>query len=260
MIHSPALSEVIKKKGFAIGSWINSASPQVAELMSYLGFDFLTIDAEHSSVDTYQTQLLVQAIEAGSRKCSPLVRLPTKDSFIIKKYMDLGAAGIIAPLVMNAKEARNIVGSVKYPPVGSRGVGFARSNMYGVDIDNSLLNDNTKSFICIQVEHIDAVKNLNSILKVKGLDAVMIGPYDLSTSMGIPGDLNNKKLLKVQKKILRACQENKIFSGIHVVKPSIEEAVTRIEEGYQFVAFSLDITMISETSKKLLRAKRLLRK
>lgn len=252
MISSLSLTNVIKKKGFAIGSWLNSASPVVAEEMSYLGFDFLTIDAEHSSVDTYQTQILIQAIEAGNRKCNPLVRLPGKDPFIIKKYMDLGAAGVIAPLVMNARETQNIVKAVKYPPEGSRGVGFARSNMYGVDIENSLLNDNTKSFICIQVEHIDAVKNLNSILKVKGLDAVMIGPYDLSTSMGIPGDLNNKKLLKVQKKILRACQENKIFSGIHVVKPSIEEAVTRIEEGYQLVAFSLDITIISEISKKIL--------
>ena len=252
MIHSPPLKEVIKKKGFAIGSWINSASPVVAEEMSYSGFDFLTIDAEHSSVDTYQTQLLVQAIEAGNPKCSPLVRVPTKDPLIINKYMDLGAAGVIAPLVMNAKEARNIVRSVKYPPEGSRGVGFARSNMYGVDIDNSILNDNSKSFVCIQIEHIRAVNNLNSLLKVKGLDAVMIGPYDLSASMGIPGDLTNKKLLKVQKKILRACQNHKIFSGIHVVKPSIEEAINRIQEGHQFVAFSLDITIISEISKKIL--------
>ncbi len=252
MIPSPALKEVINKKGFAVGSWLNSASPQIAEEMSYLGFDFLTIDAEHSSVDTYQTQLLIQAIEAGNRKCSPLVRLPANNPSIIGKYMDLGAAGVVVPLVMNAEETRNIVKSVKYPPTGSRGVGFARSNMYGIDIDNSLENDNSRSFVCIQIEHISAVNNLNRILTVKDLDAVMIGPYDLSASMGIPGDLANKKLLKVQNKILKACQKHKIFAGIHVVKPSIEETANRIKEGYQFVAFSLDITIISETAKKVL--------
>ncbi len=252
MIRSPALREVINKKGFAIGSWINSASPVVAEEMAYSGFDFLTIDAEHSSVGTYHTQLLIQAIETGSRRCNPLVRLPSKDPFIVKKYMDLGAAGVIAPFVMNAKEARNVVGSVKYPPEGSRGVGFARSNKYGIDIDNSLRDDNSKSFVCIQIEHINAVKNLNSILKVKGLDAVMIGPYDLSASMGIAGDLTNKKLLDVQKKVLKACQKNKIIPGIHVVKPNIEETINRIREGFQFVAFSLDITIVSETSKNIL--------
>jgi 2-dehydro-3-deoxyglucarate aldolase len=248
-----SLRELIKQRGFVVGSWINSASPIIAEIMAYSGFDFLTVDAEHSSVDIYQTQLMFQAIQAGNQNCHPLVRLPSNEGAIIKKYMDAGAAGVIAPMVNTREIAEEVVSAVKYPPLGTRGVGYSRSNQYGAEFSDAVATDNEKTFVCAQIEHIEGVENLEEILSVKGLDAVLIGPYDLSASMGITGELEHPELKKVQRQILTTCQEFQVVPGIHVVKPNREELRQRLDEGYQFLPFSLDITIISEASKDLLQ-------
>jgi 2-dehydro-3-deoxyglucarate aldolase len=104
----------------------------------------------------------------------------------------------------------------------------------------------------VQIEHIDAVKNMEEILSIPGIDAVLIGPYDLSASMGITGKLNHPEMINAMKKILETCKRNNVITGIHVVKPDVTEALSRIEEGYQLIAFSLDITIISEKSREFL--------
>jgi len=227
-----------------IGSWINSASPIIAELMASAGFDFLTVDAEHSAVDVPQTQILLQAIKAGNQQCSPIVRLPSCEYSEVKRYMDAGAAGVIAPLVNTAEQATEIVSAVKYPPHGARGVGFCRANNYGMRLQEVVENDHLESFVCVQIEHINGVDNIGEILSVKGIDAVLIGPYDLSASMGITGQFDHPRMIEVQKKILHECKQHSKIPGIHVVQPDVEEAIKRFNEGYRLIAYSLDITML----------------
>jgi len=239
------LKEKLSNGILVIGSWINSGSPIIAELMSFLGFDFLVIDVEHSAVDLPQAQILMQAIKSGNEKCFPIVRVHSTKYAIIKRYLDAGAKGIIAPLVNTEQQSMELVRGAKYFQEGMRGVGFCRANQYGVNIEEYLKKSNEETFLCVQIEHIDAVKNIDSILSVDGIDAALIGPYDLSASMGIAAQFEHPDYIKVRKSILEACKKHNIAPGIHVVNPNPEEVLKRVKEGFTFIGYSLDITIIS---------------
>jgi len=229
----------------AVGSWINSRSTVVAEIMAACGFDFLTIDAEHSAVDVSEVQNLLQAVSAGNSDCYPMVRLPGNDYQSTKRFLDAGAKGVIAPLINSASQAREVVSAVKYPPMGARGLGFSRSNMYGLNLDQELSDANQQTFVCVQIEHIEGVENIDDILSVPGVDAVLIGPYDLSASMGIPGEFEKSTMKNARQKVLAACAAKNIIAGIHVVQPDVQELIKRYQEGYRLLAFSLDITVLA---------------
>ncbi len=230
-----------------IGSWINSGSPIVAELMAASGFDFLCVDAEHSAVDFPQVQPLFQAMESGRPGCAAVVRLHGVDYSFVKRYLDAGADGVIAPLVRTKAEAEQLVQACKYPPEGLRGLGFCRANDYGMRIDDEYTRANENILVAVQIEHIEAVKNIDAILGVPGIDAVFIGPYDLSASMGLPGQFEHPDYVAELAKIQAACVRHKAISGIHVVSLDTSEAKARLAEGYQLLAYSLDITMLATT-------------
>jgi 2-dehydro-3-deoxyglucarate aldolase len=232
------------KEKLLLGSWINTASPIVAEIMSNCGFDFLVVDAEHSAADFMTSQQIFQAIRAGNPNCVSMVRLPGNDYAITKKFLDLGAMGVIAPLVNTAAQARYLVESVKYPPRGNRGVGYGRSHGYGFEFDEYMERANRDTFVCVQIEHKEALLNLDEIFSVEGIDAMIIGPYDLSASMGMTGQFEHPEFIKTVGLILEKAKKHAILPGIHVIRPDIDEVLEKIEEGFRFIAYSLDITVI----------------
>ena len=236
--------ERLKNGHPVIGSWINTASPIIAELMATAGFDFLTVDVEHSAVDLVQAQSLFQAIRSGSPGCVALVRLAGNVYSDTKRFLDAGANGVIAPFINTRKQAEELVCAVKYPPLGMRGVGFCRANDYGLRLKEHFATANDETFVCVQIEHVDAIANLDDILSVRGIDAVMIGPYDLSASMGITAQFAHPDMVAVTRTIFTACRQHGVAPGIHVVQPDPAEAVSRYHEGYRFIAYSLDITML----------------
>lgn len=233
-----------------IGSWINTASPIVAEVMSASGFDFLVVDAEHSAVDMNDCLHLFQAIKAGNPQCIPMVRMPGNAYQDTKRYLDAGAMGVIAPLITTREEAELLIHSVKYPPVGRRGVGYGRSHGYGFDFDEYMAKANTDTFVCIQLEHIKAVENIDEIFSVKGINAAFIGPYDLSASMGLTAQFDHPDYERAVQTILDKCREYSIMPGIHVVQPNPHEAQERVKQGFRMIAYSLDITMIGTASRE----------
>jgi 2-dehydro-3-deoxyglucarate aldolase len=228
-----------------IGSWINSGSPIVAELMASCGFDFLCVDVEHSAVDLPQTQQLFQAIRSGHQDCAAMVRLHGVDYALVKRYLDAGASGVVAPLVRTREEAMLLVQAAKYPPEGLRGVGFCRANDYGLRLEDECARANDEILLAVQIEHIEAVRNIDAILSVPGIDAAFIGPYDLTASMGITAQFDHPDYLASREAILRGCEKHNVVPGIHVVPPDPGEAKARIAEGYRFLAYSLDITMLT---------------
>ena len=228
-----------------LGSWINSGSPIVAELMAACGFDFLCVDVEHSAVDLPQTQQLFQAISSGRPECAAIVRLHGVDYALAKRYLDAGARGVVAPLVRTREEAALLVQAAKYPPMGLRGVGFCRANSYGLRLADECARANDDIFLAVQIEHIDAVRNIDAILSVPGIDAVFIGPYDLTASMSITAQFEHPDYLAARATILEACRRHAIVPGIHVVQPDTAQAKARLAEGYRFLAYSLDITMLT---------------
>jgi len=238
------LRDILHSGGYVIGSWINTCSPIVAELMAASGFDFLTVDAEHSAVDETQAQSLFLAIRAGNPDCTPLIRLPGHNYAFAKRFMDVGARGVIAPLINSPEQAQEIVHAVKYPPEGMRGVGFCQANMYGMNLLDELASANDQSLVCVQIEHVEGVRQIDKILDVPGVDAAFIGPYDLSSSMGITGQFDHPDMITAKQFILDACQAHGVAPGIHVVQPDADEVVRSIDKGYRLIAYSLDITML----------------
>ena len=230
-----------------IGSWLNTGSTAVAELMAESGLDFVTIDMEHAPISIESLADLLRAIRSGDPKCMALVRTPGHDYQDLKRYMDAGADGVIVPFVKNAVTAQKIVDAVKYPPQGCRGVGFARDNGYGMRIMQKLEDANEQSFICVQIEHIDGMRQLDDILDVPGIDAAFLGPYVLSASMGIAGTFNHQDFQNACNRFLKCCQVHYVIAGIHVIQPEPEEALERLRQGYEMIAYSLDITMLTHS-------------
>ncbi len=247
------LKQKITDHHYVIGSWINTASPITAELMASTGFDFLTVDMEHCAIELGAVQSLFQAMKAGNASCTPLVRLQGHSYAETKRLMDAGAGGVIAPLINLPEQAEEIIQAVKYPPRGSRGVGFCRANGYGAKLKEFVETSNRESFVCVQIEHADALSRIDDILSVPDIDAVMIGPYDLSASLGVTAQFDHPDMIKSTALILDSCRRHGVVPGIHVVEPDVETTSRRYQEGYRFIAYSLDINMLLHHFTKDLR-------
>jgi len=237
---------MLKKKLFnnktTIGSWITLAHPAIAEIMANSGFDWLAIDLEHSVITIREAEELIRVIELSG--VIPLVRLTSNSSDLIKRVMDAGAHGIIVPMVNSAVEAELAVQSIKYPPLGRRGVGLARAQKYGADFEGYKEWESSSSIVIVQIEHIEAVNNLREILSVPGVDGFIVGPYDLTGSMGIPGDFQNFKYLEVMNNIRKISTEIGVPGGVHIIEPDTEQLTKCLNDEYEFIAYSLDIRML----------------
>lgn len=212
--------------------------------MAVAGFDFVCVDAEHSAVDVPQALSMFQAVTAGHPDCAPIVRLHGVDYALVKRYLDAGARGVVCPLINTRQDAELLVSAVKYPPMGRRGVGFCRANGFGWRLGEAFERANEEILTAVQIEHIEGVRNIDDILSVPGIDAVFIGPYDLTASMGITAQFDHPEYLKARERILEACRARSVVPGIHVVQPNTDELLARVKEGYRFLAYSLDITML----------------
>lgn len=233
-----------------VGSWLNSGSPMLAELMAACGLDFLCVDVEHSAVDLPGVQGLFQAVRSGNPACAALVRLHGVDYAFVKRYLDAGADGVVAPLVRTAAEARLLVQACKYPPDGLRGVGFCRANDYGLRVEGEFVRANREILVAVQIEHIDAIPVIDEILAVPGIDVAFIGPYDLTASMGLTAQFEHPDYVAVRRAVLDACGRNGVTPGIHVVAPDLDQARARLADGYRFLAYSLDLAMVSSACRE----------
>lgn len=242
------LKDKLKKKKLTIGSWITLAHPAIAEIMAKAGFDWLTVDMEHSAITLSEAQNLIQVIELC--QVTPLVRISNNDPTLIKRVMDAGAHGVIVPMVNTAADAKLAVSSVKYPPVGKRGVGLARAQGYGLEFEKYKNWVNKNSVVIVQIEHIKAVDNLDEILGCPGVDGFIVGPYDLSASLGRPGDYNNSAVTDAINEIRRKSKKHSCVSGFHVIPPDYRQVIKKAKEGYCFIGFSLDTLFLGTGCRK----------
>lgn len=225
-----------------VGSWITLAHPAIAEIMAKSGFDWLAVDLEHSVITLREAEELIRVIDLCG--VTPLVRLTSNDPNQIKRVMDAGAHGVIVPSVNNPADAQKAVAAVHYPPQGRRGVGLARAQGYGVGFDayRKWLKDN--AVVIAMIEHWEGVKHVRDILSTEGVDGYFIGPYDLSTSLGIPGQFEHPHIKAAMNAIKKAGQALKKPGGLHIVEPDPAQLKRRLREGFQFLAYSLDTRMI----------------
>ena len=226
-------SELLSK--LSIGSWIQIGNPTIAEIMASAGFDWLVVDLEHSAITLREAEDLIRVIDL--KGVVPLVRLSSNNPEQIKRIMDAGSHGVIVPMVNTPEEAEMAVASVKYPPVGRRSFGLARAQGYGARFEDYLAWQRENSLVIVQIEHINAVNCLESILSVEGVDAYFVGPYDLSGSLGIPGQFDHPEFLKTMNRIPEIAKKCGIPGGVHIVEPDAGQLKKSIEQGNQFIAF-----------------------
>jgi len=234
-----------KNKLPSIGSWMQLPNQSVAEIMGSSGYDWIAVDMEHGAFSKNNLPGLFNAISSGG--AAPFVRVARAESIYIKEALDSGAKGLILPMIETGGQLENAVSNALYPPLGDRGIGFCRANMFGKNF-KSYFEKEDNPIIVAQIEHKRAVDNIDSILSVKGLDAIMVGPYDLSGSMNMTGEFDHPDFVKVLKIIFDKAMHYNIAMGLHIVEPQKQQLKDKIEEGYQFIAYGTDAVFLYNSS------------
>ncbi len=226
-----------------VGTWLSLGSVVAARFLARTGLPWLTVDMEHSHTDI-QTAAMMFGVIADA-DCVPLVRVTAGKHELIKSVLDCGAMGIVAPMVMDADEARSIVAATKYPPRGNRSVGGGLHAMnFGATAEEYYRHADDNILVVIQTEHIDAVNIADEIYAVPGIDAIFVGPNDLAASMRAPDGTppTAEELESALQRILAAAKRQKVPCGLHVF--SIADAQRRIAEGWQFIAVNSELKMM----------------
>jgi 2-dehydro-3-deoxyglucarate aldolase len=216
----------------------------VAEIMGSANYEWVAVDMEHGSIGVAQLPDLFRALELGNTL--PMARIAERSSKDCQQALDAGAGGVIIPNIQSADQLLAMRDATRWPPSGKRGVGFSRANRFGGRF-RSYVQTAQAPLLVGMLEDARALDELDSILAVEGLDAVLLGPYDLSASLGHTGKFDHKDYLCALKTILRQARAFSIPVGIHVVEPSMPELKQRIRQGFRFLPFSMDSVLLRKS-------------
>lgn len=231
----------------SIGTWMSLANESIAEIFAKTGYEWIVIDLEHSAISINEAEKLIRIIDLAGSK--PLVRLSGHSSSQIKRVLDAGANGIIVPMVNSQEEGKKILEACFYPPNGTRGMGLARAQGYGIPQlrDKYLKHDNKDIEIYFQIESSEAVKNIDKIFELP-INGYFIGPYDLSASLGDPGNFKSDKFIEAEARVMSSAEAHSLNKGFHLVEPIIEDLQDLEKRGYNKIAFSVDIRMLHSSA------------
>lgn len=236
----------------SVGTWLSLGSVTAARFLARCGFDWLTVDIEHSLVDwETATHMFASIADAG---CTALARVPANRHDHIKRVLDNGAHGVVVPMVNSRAEAEAAVSACLYPPRGDRSVGGSVHSLnFQCSPGDYYSKVNDELVIVLQCEHIKSVENADSIFSVPRIDAIFVGPNDLAASMrskdGMPP--SGQATAEAMKHILMTCKKHGVAAGVHVYSP--EEARARIEEGWQFLAIGSELRMMMDAATDVVR-------
>jgi 2-keto-3-deoxy-L-rhamnonate aldolase RhmA len=241
-----AFRQRLKSGERLIGTMITLASAETAEVLAGVGFDWFFLDNEHSPLEALELQDIIHA--TGSTPC--VVRVSHSAEVPIKKALDIGAAGIIAPQVNSAEQAAQVVSWARYAPLGTRGVGIGRAHGYGLNFQDYVSRANDEVAVIVQAEHIEAVNNIEAIVRVPGVDAVLIGPYDLSASLGRLGEVTHPEVVAAIDRVTAACRAVNLPLGIFGL--SAQAVQPYIERGYTLIVVGADTVLLGNAARQLL--------
>jgi 2-dehydro-3-deoxyglucarate aldolase/4-hydroxy-2-oxoheptanedioate aldolase len=246
IMNRESFKQRVKRGDLLLGTIMTLASTEIAEIFLLSGFDWLFVDLEHSTLSVKDAQRIVQTIAPQMPCC---VRVPSNDEFWIKKALDIGPSGIIVPQVKTAADAEQAVRFCKYPPDGIRSVGIARAQGYGETFKTYVESANQQIAVILQIEHIDAVDEIATILSVPGIDCIFVGPYDLSGSMGKIGHIGDSDVQDAISTVRKHTTQTGVSLGIFGAD---SEAVRPfIEAGYNLIAVGMDTMLIGKAAKEI---------
>ena len=246
MASSSEIRQKLKAKRPSVGTWLQIPSPDVAEIIGRMGYDWAAVDMEHGSFTRAMLPDIFRALERWGTQ--PFVRLVEATKSEIKAALDCGARGLIFPMIESRAQLDDAIAYAQYPggsefSAGARGVGFSRANLFGMDFDAHLHPQTGMGrdiVLVAQIEHVRAVPELDAIFSHPRLDAYMVGPYDLSASMNCTGRFDDPEFIAVLETIRTKAEAHGMPRGYHVVAPEPETLAARVKDGYTFLAYGID--------------------
>lgn len=247
------LKRKLKRGEVVLGPFINCAYPAFIEICGHAGFDFAVIDMEHGALNTLVAEDLCRAADCVG--LAPIIRIRKNDAPQIQRALDIGSAGVQVPQIETQSDAADVVRGAKYSPLGSRGLSFyTRAGVYaaaGTQITNQL---NEESLIVIHVEGIRGVENIEEIVSVPHIDVIFLGPYDLSQSLGIPGQVQDSRVIELMQKCVTTIRDAGKAAGTFADNP--ETAKQWIDAGVQYIALGVDVGIFLRACEALVKAVR----
>lgn len=243
----PTLKQRLLSGEPTVGSWLMLGSAAAAEVLAGAGFDWLVVDLEHTATTERETEDIFRAIEL--KGSVPLVRLTSNNPDQIKRVLDSGAEGFIVPMVKSADDARAAVAAAHYPPYGERSFALSRAQQYGPGFQAYVDEARDRTLVVALIEHVDAINNLDEILAVEGIDATMIGPYDLSGSIGKPGRFDDPEVAALVDRYIESSKAAGVPYGYHVVSTDYAAIEAKLVEGFRFIVFSTDTLFLGATAR-----------
>lgn len=234
---------MLKEGKIAIGTTITIGHPDIAEIIGHTGFDWVMLDTEHAPMNPAILQNLLQAMSFS--RAVPIIRVAWNDMVLMKQALDIGAYGLIVPWVNTKEEAARAVQSIKYPPTGLRGFGPRRA---GLGDPEYVTTANQEVMLCVQIETQRGIENIDDILSVEGVDAALVGPADLSLSMGILYQYEHPKFAAAMQKIADSAKSHGVIAGMLAT----DDARKRINQGFTMINISADFMLLREATKKIL--------
>ncbi len=244
------VKRMLKSGGVALGTWVTIGNPEVAEILANVGFDWLVFDTEHAPLSLETVEWMMQATSGTG--IVPLVRVAANDMAMVKRALDIGAYGVVVPLVNNREDAEKAVSYTRYPPKGIRGAGPRRCSTYGMRSKEYFDWAGKELLTVVQVETAEAVANIEEILSVDGVDVFFVGPTDLTMSLGIPGQQNHPKFVRAIEKVLEAGSSSGVYPG--TMAYSLEEARIALSRGFKFISLTTDFKHLVKGAKDMLDA------
>ncbi|MBN1636151.1 MAG: 4-hydroxy-2-oxovalerate aldolase [Deltaproteobacteria bacterium] len=243
------LKKKLRNRERLFAGWVSYAHPSITETLARAGFDFIAIDMEHSTITVEQAQRIIAACQGEGTLCLP--RPVSHSNDWIKPLLESGADGLIVQMVNTLAEVENLLSYVKYPPKGHRSFGLNRAQGYGFDFDSYIQTWNETSSFIIQVESIESVENINDLLSFEDVDGVMVGPYDISGSLGVPGQTSHPDVIKASKKVIEACEKYGKSCGTQVADATTENVQQLFEFGYTYAILGSDLFILWKWAERM---------
>lgn len=236
------LKEKLQRRDRLFAGWVSYAHPSITETFALAGFDFIAIDMEHSTISIEQGQRIIAASQSEGVPCLPRPVSHSNDWF--KPLLESGADGLMVQMVNKPEEVEEIIRHLKYPPIGNRSFGVSRAQAYGFYFDEYVKRWNESSILIIQIESIEAVENIEALLNFDEVDGVMVGPYDMSGSLGVPGQTAHPLVIEASRKVVDACQRFGKSCGTQVADASQKSVQEVFDLGYSYTILGSDLFVL----------------
>ena len=237
------LKQRLRSRKRVFGAWVSYRDPAIAETFAKAGFDFVAIDMEHTTISTDVANRIITGVQAEGAACFP--RPVSHSNDYIKPLLESGADGMIIQMVNTPEEVEALIKLQKYPPLGERSYGVNRAHGYGLEFDEYIKTWNDSASFIIQVESIAAVKNIDRLIAFDEVDAVMVGPYDISGSLGVPGQTDHPLVREASAKVVDACAARGIGCCTQISDVSTDSVQAAFGAGFSFIILSSDLFVLS---------------